>query len=402
MPCTRLADSPRNRGDDAARPRHAGRIRPGRDDAPAAPRGDWSNAAAWLAAAGLVLLAACADRPGPVAAAEPPPPSLDDPWSVELAAELGEKLGGVTLADLDPAAPGLEIAVVGESGRLWSLAFRGGAWSATQLARLPGEGIVVAGLASGGPGDALVVGGMAQGGEDGGGPGSLRLLSRGESGWTVSELLASPALVHGVAVADLEEDGEPEILAAGFARELSLLRRDGAAWRAETVASLPAAAKSVVGWRGGAAVALVDGRVVHARPEGGAWRVDTLDQTAAGRSRLGTDGERLLVSGDDGALVILGDGPRAEVHRSGDKLRGAVLANLVPFAAGLEAATAGYDGRVVALTFDGGAPREQVLHTDSDRLHHLAAGPLQARGAGVFLVAVGYSGRVLVLRAPGW
>lgn len=377
-----------------------------------------------------------------------------DAWTVELAAELGEKLGGVCLGDLDPDAPGDEIAVVGSSGRVWSVAWRDGAWTHTLLAELPGEAIgVVAGELDGRPGDELVAVGMASGSEDQPGEGAVRLLTRGTTsdpasgaasatpetgalatgtpatgtgtdapatgaaGWSVRELYRSPALVHGVCLADL--DGEPgdEILAAGYARQLVSIAREphpGAAtdasaddsgtpgWSARVLVELPAPAKNLVPWRQGVALALTDGEVVLAMEAEGRWFASTMDSTEAGRARLASDGERLLVAGDDGALVLLGSAGRRELHRSSDKLRGAALANLVPTASGLEAATVGYDGRLVVLTGLDGELVEQVLLEDGERLHHLASGTIAARGPGVFLVTVGYSGRVFVARGPGW
>jgi hypothetical protein len=86
-----------------------------------------------------------------------------------------------------------------------------------------------------------------------------------------------------------------------------------------------------------------------------------------------------------------------------------VLADLFPDRAGLEAATAGYDGAVTVLvrgdsswlgmTLDGredGARSAQVAAQDTERLHHLAAATLAGRGTG--LVACGYAGRLLFLR----
>jgi hypothetical protein len=352
-----------------------------------------------------VGLAACSPDPDDVPAGEDDAMvSVTTEWVVEAAVELGEKLGGVTLADLDPESPGNEIAVLGVSGRVWSVAWSDGAWTATELAQLPGEGIVVvAGDLDGRQGDELVVGGMAEGGEEDGGEGSLRLLSRSGDGWNVTELHRSSALVHGACLTDVDGDGQLEVAAAGFAEELVVARRgDDGSWNTEVVAPLTAAAKSLVGWAGGVTVAQVDGNVTSLLPGDDGWTTLIADEILAGRARLATDEEGLLVASDDGSLVLLGAGPRREIHRSSDKLRGAVLANLLPASKGQEAATAGYDGRIVVLSDLQGKVTERVVHTDGDKLHHLASGTLEARAHGVHLVAVGYSGRVLVALGPGW
>ncbi|RKY16721.1 MAG: hypothetical protein DRQ55_17415 [Planctomycetota bacterium] len=348
--------------------------------------------------------AACTDHGAAPqrAAADAGAPPAGGEWTLELAAELGEKLGGVTLADLDPDVPGDELAVLGSSGRVWSLAWSDDAWVVTELAHLPGEGIVVVGgELDGRPGDELVVGGMASGGEDDGGEGSLRLLSRGDDGWSVRELQRSPALVHGACLLDWDADGQLDVAAAGFAQQLVLASRGADDWSVRVLGELPAAAKSLVPWQGGVALALTDGQVLGAAPADGGCAFRSIDRALAGRARLASAGEQLLIASDDGSLILTGDAGPRELHHSSDKLRGAALADLLPGSSGLEAATVGYDGRVLLLTDLEHEPLTSVLHTDGDRLHHLASGSLRAKGDGMFLVAVGYSGRVIVLRAPG-
>lgn len=354
-----------------------------------------------LLAAALSCAPAAEDGGDDIPPAGPPPTSI---WSTEVAASLGEKLGGVTLGDVVANSVGDEIAVVGASGRVWSVSRAKTGWVSAELLQLPGEGIVVvAGELDGEDGDELVVGGMAAGGEDDGGEGSLRLLSRDGSGaWSATELHRSPALVHAVCLTDIDGDGRLDVLAAGFARQLVLASRPHKEWEVKVVADLPAPAKSMVPWKHGVALALTDGQVLEARPGPNGFSLSPLDAITSGRARLATDEERLLCASDDGSLRLIGNGAAQEIHRSGDKLRGAVLANLVPTLPGLEAATVGYDGRVLVFNFREGLPVLTLVHSDGDRLHHLCAGPISAAGAGLYLVAVGYSGRVLVSRGPGW
>ena len=68
-----------------------------------------------------------------------------------------------------------------------------------------------------------------------------------------------------------------------------------------------------------------------------------------------------------------------------------------------EMATVGYDGLIYVVTHErdpdgaGFIVTRTPVGRDSDRFHHLAAGPI--RGLGHVLVACGYSGRVIVVDA---
>jgi len=362
--------------------------------------------AVFSVACALWLASACTEQavaPEPVVSGEPSA-SIDDPWLIETAAELGEKLGGVAVSDLLPDTLGNEIVAVGESGRVTLVRYDDSGWSHEMLADFDGEMIqVAAGELNGRLGSEVVAVGMAVGGEDDGGDGLAHLLTRAMDGtWSTVELHRSSALIHAVCVFDADGDGAQEIALAGFAKQLVVLSSGADGWNVMAEVPLAAAGKNLVPHSGGVAVALTDGTVVHTSAAND-WKAEVIDRGSAGRARLGSDGERLVIASDDGSLVMLGaNGSRADLHRSGQKLRGAVLHNLVPISSGLEAATVGYDGRVIAITFDDGKATEQVIHSEGEALHHLAAGTLASRGDGVWLVTVGYSGRVLVARGPGW
>ena len=73
-------------------------------------------------------------------------------------------------------------------------------------------------------------------------------------------------------------------------------------------------------------------------------------------------------------------------------------ADLLPERPGAEAATAGYSGQVHLGRRHTGGWRFETIHTDGERLHHLAAGDLIPEVPGLELVCVGYSGRITLLQ----
>jgi hypothetical protein len=341
-------------------------------------------------------------------------------WIAGVVADLGEKLGGCAVGDMDPALPGDEIAVAGVSGRIWLVSVSDGRWQAQLIGQAKGEMIQVAvgDVDPSAPGLEVIAVGMAAGTEDDGGEGAAHLLRRATEGWTMEELHRSPALLH--AVTTLDVDGRPgdEIIVAGFARRIVQLSVSDAGWIATELAQVDGAVKSLQPFGAGLAAACADGALVETRPaDDGTWRVRVLDQALAGLARLGGDGRRLLVARDDGVLQLVqvsGDSPLAnagpgsggvdvaEVHRESGKLRGAVIADLDPSLPGLELGTAGYGRCVTVVAQHDGAWLSEIVWQDDDRLHHLAAGHIPAVGESAVLVACGYSGRVVVaIRRPG-
>jgi hypothetical protein len=156
--------------------------------------------------------------------------------------------------------------------------------------------------------------------------------------------------------------------------------------------------------------AVTDGSLVMAHQGAENWISFVVHHRDAGRARLGVGDQRLITADDDGTLGILSP---IDVHSSAQekrenyeaiyksraKLRGAVLADLVPEHPGLEAATCGYDRKVILCTPSGEGWQAVELCSDSGGLHHLAAGDLDGT-PGEELVTCGYSGKVLVLRHP--
>jgi hypothetical protein len=213
-------------------------------------------------------------------------------------------------------------------------------------------------------------------------------------------VLETPALQHGVCVAD------GEVFVTGYDNAVHRIRRQRGEWIAEKIADLPGAGKNIILVSGMLVVSSTDGSLVGIERDGTTWSARVLDKRDRGRSRLGTDGRRVLVSDDDGLLSIVTpseDGrswSREEIHREFDRERGAVLADLDPDTPGLEVATAGYEFRITLLREADGAWWSKLLFRDSERFHHLAAGDVDGE-PGIELVGCGYSGRVTVLRRVG-
>ncbi len=344
----------------------------------------------------LLLLAACGGKGDGGSGA----------WQATVVLEAPAKLSGCDIGDIDPRRPGNEIAAVGGNGEVYVVHRDGDAgWKHEVVARTQGEPIQCA-IGDADPdreGAELVVVGMAAGNEDSGGAGAAHIIWWDGYGWKRKLLFEDSALIHGVCIGELDA-ARPghEILLVGFSGRATLVYREGGAWLTETAGDLGGAGKTAVVYRGGAAVACSAGTVVHVRKTGGRWSSEVLDRADAGQSRIGTDGTRLLVARDDGALGLIDRRVRTDIHKEGHKLRGAVLADLDPASPGIEAATAGYEGRITVLYPEGDAWRAETAFRDTGRFHHLVAGELLAAGQGPELAGCGYSRRLTVVaRVPG-
>lgn len=317
-------------------------------------------------------------------------------WHQEVAAELGGKLGGCVVADLDPALPGNEIAVVGEDGGVHLLWREGGAWRHRRPHTLQGEAIqcVAGDLLPGLGADEVVALGVTLGGEDDGAPGRATAmgLTADRETW-LKPLIEAEALIHAGVLADLDPESPGDELAyGGFFGEARLVGRG----RPQALGSLPGNAKGAAAGAEGVVFACEDGSLVRFRRSGaGPWSADLLDQVDGPLARVAADGERVLYCGNDGVLRLWRDGRVRVLHESSDRLRGAVIADLDPTGPGVEFATAGYDGRVLVASLAGEQVTTTVVGRDGDRLHHLTAGELP--GLGPCLVACGYGGRVIVV-----
>jgi len=294
------------------------------------------------------LLAACASA------------EEDAAWRTETALAAPAKLNGCAIGDVDPRWPGREIAVVAAGGEVFVVRRDGDGWKHERVARVDGEMIqcAIGDVDPRWPGRELAVVGMKTGEESAAGPGAAYVVRfDAEAGaWKTERVFEDPRLIHGVCIGDLDPDRPGrEMLCVGFSARATLVARDGDTWKAMPAGELAGAGKTAVPYRGGAAVACQSGALVHMRKTAGGWTSKVLDRAPGGRARIATDGRRLLCGRDDGALDLVAPAPdgsagkRLKLHQEQGKLRGAALGDVDPDAPGLEAATAGYSGRVTVL-----------------------------------------------------
>jgi len=356
---------------------------------------------------GLAVLSACSDegRPERRLAGDALPWVSRSGWSSTLAADVGEKLGGCALGDVDTSQPGNEIVAVGVSGKVHLVGFVSGAWTHAVIGQAGGEMVQVAlgEIDLDRPGLEIVVVGMASGTEDQGGEGAAHVLFRDEGEWIMKEFARSPALLHAAAVTELDGSLGAEVVLAGFARQAVVMDLTDAGWVEQPVGPLPGAGKNAIEHGGGVVIACANGSLMAVQRAEGAYALSELAVAPAGCARLASDGEHLLVARDDGVLWLVEGGQGSELFRepTGEKLRGAVLANLDPLQPALEAATVGYSKRITLLTHQENGWQPTILYEDTDRLHHLAGGLMPGVGHGEHLVACGFSGHILVLRRDG-
>ncbi len=311
--------------------------------------------------------------------------------SATIVFEVDDKLGGCAVGDLDPRHAGNEIVVTSSKGPVYVIRRAGDAWQREIAFQSPGEMIQVAAgeVDPGRAGDEIVAVGMAAGPETDGGPGAVYVIWNTGSGWKSARAFESDALVHGVAL------GEEGIFVTGYDRRVHLLRAAGEGFERVASAELPGNGKSALALPGGVVVACTDGSLIAAELTGGALVTSVLDRRESGRSRLAAEGGRILVCDDDGTLSLVTSAGRREIYAETQKLRGAVLADIDPSVAGIEAATTGYSGRVTLLYENGERFEPALLFADRAGFHHATAGELDGE-PGLELVVCGLAGRVIV------
>jgi len=323
-------------------------------------------------------------------------------WGATIVFEAGQKLGGCAVGDVDPTHPGNEILAVAASGDIYVVRHDDQGWHGEVVATAGGEmiGCAIGDADPARPGLEAVVGGMLAGGEDAGGKGAAHLLYRDDAGWQLQPIYEDEALVHGVCIGDVDpgHDGD-EVIGVGFSRKATILGRDSDAWKTLGQADLTSPGKNAVVFKGGVVVACSGGTVDWVAVEDGAWGNESAGTRFGGPARIDALGEQILVACDDGGLQLVEFEGSRQIHKEGQKLRGAVLADLDPSAPGQEAATAGYE-KAMTVLYPPQAGEEAwtpvTVWRDTEKLHHLAAGELLADGQGLELVTVGYSGRVIV------
>jgi len=324
------------------------------------------------------------------------PSTIDESWKPTVLVDAKTKLGGCAIGELIAGNDAPEVVAVAGDGGVWLAQHGEGGWSGTRVASLPGEAIQCA-VGDADPrfeGNEIVCVGMAKGKEDDGGQGAAHIVRRDGDKWIVERVFTVDALLHGVAIAP---DG---FFATGFTNEVFHLKPTGEFWSKASIVDLPAPGKNVITTAGQAiAVACNDGSLVVASSGAGGWTARVANRREAGRARLAFHDNQLLVADDDGALSLIGPGGPQTIVKTKNKLRGAAFAELDPRSEGLELATAGYGGEVFVASRSDNRWTERVVHTQSERFHHLAAANLDGQ-AGDELVVCGYSGELLMLQRP--
>ena len=322
-------------------------------------------------------------------------------WSAQVALEAKAALGGCAVGDLVPSRPGQEIVCVSKDGSIYVAWRDGQTWKSTRVWQGQGELIQVAAgdLDPESPGDEIVAVGMAKGPERDDGPGALVVVSRRADAWRGEVVLESPKLIHGVCV------HKGAAYAAGFDLHVHKVERSkDKRFRSTALVKLPGAGKCAYSTPGGVLIACTDGSLVRVEMHGTRPSLAILDRRKSGRARIGGSKGGIVVADNDGTLALITQQQTEDVARwtrttlySADaKLRGAVLADLEPRYAGLEAATVGYDARVVLLRSLDGEWWSRLLYRAGDRLHHLAVGNVDG-SPGLDLVTCGYDKKLVVL-----
>jgi len=382
-------------------------------------------------AAALALLAA-------TSCSTPEPTYEPLPTVLEVAHSAGAKLGGVAIGDVLPEHDGPEIVAVCVDGRVIVVHREDGRWRSQVAFQAPGELIQVAvgDLVPSYPGDEILAVGMAEGDEDSGGPGAVWLGTRHrDRGFEARKILETDALQHAAVIGDVDvgRDGL-EALSSGFDQRMHLftVSMDGGEIEVahEDVGALPGPAKGAcmeprprfgdkMFESGTAFFACASGDLirassstVHDDPFVGISVMESVHY-ASGLARPAVwvddrgDGGHMAIAADDGALVFMGKrssdvstfGPSI-VHQESKKLRGAAFLALDDLGTASHVATAGYEGRITAISLasiEAGAPDPVTLADTGAALHHLAAGDVRPDVPGDELVAVGYAGEIYVL-----
>lgn len=329
-------------------------------------------------------------------------------WIQEVAFALPEPVnfGGCCIGDLDPEAPGQEIAVVDAEGVVRLILAGKEGWEVRHLGQVPGEMIQCAAgdLLPERPGDELVFVGRARGDEETGEGGKAWMYSREESMATLTPLKETPSLLHAVTMADFDPERPGlELMLAGYDPRPLIGAAHQGQWSFEEGPVLGGKAKALAPRpKGGAVAALANGELVDLCREGTGWRRELIQSFDAPLARLGTRGDEIVVCDNAGRLHVVAPYGTELLFQDSDRLRGAAFIDIDRGQDGTEIATAGYRGRIVVVypeRIERGGRAHVALEVGRDpghRFHHLAAGEVGALGP--VLVCCGYAGRVIVLR----
>ena len=300
-------------------------------------------------------------------------------WTANMALQADTALGGCAVGDVVPSRPGDEVVCVGKDGSVFVAWHDGKSWKSERVYKGAGELIQVAvgELDTSSPGAEIVAVGMAKGPERDAGPGAAVVVSRKGDAWHGRVVFDSPKLVHGVCV----HQGAAYV--TGFTKQVHRLRLvagESKRFASEALVSLPGAGKCAHSTPGGVLIACTDGSLARVEMHGTRPSLAILDRRSSGRARIGSAGSGIVVADNDGVLSLVAHKvtedavrwSRTTLHSADAKARGAVLADLEPDFGGLEAATVGYDARVVLLRkVDGEWWSRLIYRAGGPGLHHL-------------------------------
>lgn len=314
--------------------------------------------------------------------------------SVQVVLEGAGKLGGCAVGELDASAADSELVAVGSDGRIHLGVHGPDGWTSSVIATVPGEQIQVAAGAIGPEAIPSVISvGVAEGGEDDGGPGVAWWMRREGDSWTRTELLGDDALLHAVAIGELDAvSAGNEVALAGFTRKVHLVTLVDGEPKSQAIGDLPGNAKGLAIGAGGVVAACDDGSLVRFTRSGDSWEREILAHHDAPLARLSANDKDVVYCGNDGVLRLWSNGESSKVYGSSDRLRGAVF--LPDGEHGRVLGSAGYDGHVrihipdLKNTWSG---PESVAHEDA-KLHNLATGTC---AGSVGLAFCGYGGRLV-------
>ncbi|MHC4897324.1 MAG: ABC transporter substrate-binding protein [Planctomycetota bacterium] len=294
--------------------------------------------------------------------------SYSGKWTPQPTIEDGGWLAPVACGDLDARHAGVELYAGGKGGRLWQLAPRRPAhFDSRIIGEWSGEEIHTLALGDIDPqqaGNELLVFLLS---------GRVHLVTSGETGLVVRAVQSLPGRVRQAVVLPAARGTAPWVATVSRVGELILVRLRGTKLECKTVA------KESMGLGRIAITKAADGAIVFyvTRDDGIILRFKGSPEAAFTREivMVGAQGPRGIVAGR------FHEDPRRECL-----------------------AVFGYSKKVVFLSRAPGQPWEsEVIFTDIDKGHWLAAGEVDGRNGTEELIGSGYGGRVFLLtRPPGY
>ena len=336
----------------------------------------------------------------------------DGDWRSDVLLECERGMGGTAIGDLDPDAPGNEVAVVNGGGEAWLVRRTAAGWQPERIHKGSGEMIMCAiGDADPRtPGNEFVGVGMVEGEESTTGPGQVLLIRKQDGQWRSERVFEDNHMIHGVAIGDVSQaHAGCEIIACGFNHRVQLIYLYGDTWQHETIYVANDRLKiahvaDVLPEHDGAEVVVCgsDGNVVALWEGKLGWKHEVIFADPIGQSRI-TAAEPGVLIGGDGGKVTLATRQDATwttefLMRDSGKIRGVAIADVDPACPGVELYAGGYSRHVTQLTRDEhGFWTATVIFTAQRPLHHLVAGEFDPAHPGLELVTCGHEGRLIAL-----